>query len=156
MTGSDPMPWGKYKGTPLKVVDKNYLQWLLKQDGFAEKNPAMAAWIKNGDFASSTPKEREVLATEELLLNSASVPFRQWWFRCYGDRLRKGGEVHYIAYLRVALSAWDAANRQLAEAALEPITPSVPLKPAYAPAPKPTKPTYFAHAQDILDEDVPF
>lgn len=169
MTGSDPIKWGKYKGTPLKDIDRGYFKWLMRQEGFATKNPELANWITNGDQATSTPVEREVLATEEVLLNSVSTPFRQWWFRSYGDRLRKDGEVHYIAYLRAAIGAWEAASKQLATEALPPrpqpppftvpkpgevvttmtgLHASVVAKMLPSPTPKPQL--------SALDEDVPF
>ena len=144
MTGRDPMPFGKHKGTPLSDVDPSYLDWLVEQDWVEEKWPQLFKWLNEGDTATSTPKEREVIKTEEMILNSLSVPFRKWWFQAYGDRLRKDGEHLYIGYLRVAATAWEAASKQLVAEQLLP-KPTAPKdvdvlaqpKPVVTHAPKP-------------------
>jgi len=86
-------------------VPKDYLQWLLKQDGFAEKNPAMAKYIK-GEPDAATPKELENIKVSETILAKAPEAFKHWWSVAYGERLRREGELYYIGYLRVALEAW--------------------------------------------------
>lgn len=45
LTGEDEMPFGKYKGEKLRDVPSGYLQWLIKQDGFKQRNPDLAAYI---------------------------------------------------------------------------------------------------------------
>jgi len=113
MSGDDIMPFGKYghKGTPTKLKDvpRTYFEWLMQQEGFAQKNPQLAAWIKEGDNATATPKEVENLTIGNDLLERAPVGFKAWWVAAYGERLRKQGEMHYIPYLRVAVEAWKAA-----------------------------------------------
>lgn len=119
MTSNDLMPfgkWGKAKlGDAAKTVgwiathEPGYVAWLISQDGFAAKNPAMYAFFTKGEEASSTPKEREAASTGITLLAAMPEAFVEFWNRCYGDRLRKDGEVHYIAYLRVAITAWESA-----------------------------------------------
>lgn len=40
-----PMPFGKYKGTVMSKVPKDYFHWLLKQDQ-PIKHPAVARWVR--------------------------------------------------------------------------------------------------------------
>ena len=105
MTDVDLMPFGKYKGTPMGSVPKDYLGWLLKQEGFADKNKAMAKYIR-GEPDAASPKELDNLAVSKEILAKAPPSFVNWWSVAYGERLRKDGELHYIGYLRVALEAW--------------------------------------------------
>lgn len=39
LTGTDPMPFGKHKGTPMGEVPQEYLQWIMEQDGADEDKP---------------------------------------------------------------------------------------------------------------------
>jgi len=105
MTDRDLMPFGKHKGKPMGEVPKDYLKWLLGQDGFADKNKEMAAYIR-GEKSAATEKELDNIKVETELLKDAPPAFKNWWTIAYGDRLRKQGELLYIPYLRVALEAW--------------------------------------------------
>ena len=116
------MPFGKYKGTPIADLPYTYKAWLLDQDGFADKHPQLADCFRGRDV--STPKENENLAIEAQLLLSMSEPFKRWWLRAYGERLRKQGEFMYIPYLRVAIAAWTEASLQLGEQFLKPVGPA--------------------------------
>ena len=44
----DPMPWGKYKGTPMQDVPASYLHWFWTQGGKNHKpgNDAVADYIR--------------------------------------------------------------------------------------------------------------
>jgi hypothetical protein len=105
MTDRDLMPFGKHKGKPMSEVPKDYLAWLLKQDGFVDKNKEMAAYIR-GEKAAATEKELDNIKIEDELMKNAPPAFKIWWSVAYGDRLRKQGEIVYIPYLRVALETW--------------------------------------------------
>lgn len=105
MTDRDLMPFGKHKGKPMGEVPKDYLAWLLKQDGFTEKNKEMAAYIR-GDKSAATEKELDNIKVEDEIMKSAPPAFKNFWAVAYGDRLRKQGELLYIPYLRVALESW--------------------------------------------------
>ncbi len=133
MTSSDPMPFGKYKGTPLSAVPREYSDWLCRQDGFKDKNPTLYAFFTQGEVASSTPSEREVIDVSGPLLASMSTVFQLWWARAYGERLRKQGEMNYVAYLRVAIAAWSQAEKNLAAAQLKPLSASKPKPPVDKP-----------------------
>lgn len=162
MTDRDLMPFGKHKGMPMGEVPKSYLAWLIQQEGFADKNKTMAAYIR-GEKTASTKTEREVVDLEAKVLADAPPAFKIWWGIAYGERLRKQGEMLYIPHLRVALEAWQHAtsvqitqhNQQQRTAAgklhqptetqlLRAVLP--PSKPAIVPPPK----------ANVLDEDVPF
>ena len=105
MTDIDLMPFGKHKGVPMGSVPKSYLKWLLDQEGFADKNPPMAKYIR-GEPDAATPKELDNIKASTEILAKAPRAFVNWWSIAYGERLRKEGELHYIGYLRVALEAW--------------------------------------------------
>lgn len=126
MTSRDLMPFGKYKGTPIGTVPKTYLTWLFNQEGAEDKFPVLFDWFCGGDNATATPKEVENNSLEESLLLSMPTPFKLWWLKAYGDRLRKCGPDFYIPYLRVAIEAWTAASRQLAVEQPRPEPPAVP------------------------------
>jgi len=133
------MPFGKHKGKPMGEVPKDYLQWLLKQDGFTEKNKEMAKYI-NGEPDAATPKELENIQVASQLLLKAPVEFSNWWSVAYGERLRKQGELMYVPYLRVALEAWlHCEGIQLAR----PKT-VIPQPPAHKVIPPP-----FVKSQDV-------
>lgn len=40
-----PMPFGKYKGKPLKYVPANYLDWCIGQEWLPKRWPQLAAYI---------------------------------------------------------------------------------------------------------------
>lgn len=44
LTDTDPMPFGKFKGTPMQDVPASYLSW-LKEEGCS--NPMVANYIHN-------------------------------------------------------------------------------------------------------------
>lgn len=161
MTDKTPMPFGKHKGVPLDQVPKTYLTWLFDQDGAEEKYPDLFDWFCNGNAAAcATIKEVNLDHEEEQIFLSMPTPFRAWWNKQYGTNLRKVGSDFLLPYLRVATSAWQAANEQLVQANLAP-PPSTP-KPSLAPRP-PTRPPLSAAAASILanadmaaTEEVPF
>jgi hypothetical protein len=105
MTDRDLMAFGKYKGKPMGEVPKDYLQWLLKQEGFADKNKEMTAYIR-GDASAASEKELDNIKVEQEILKNAPPAFINFWNVAYGDRLRKQGELVYIPYLRIALESW--------------------------------------------------
>lgn len=165
MTDRDLMPFGKHKGTPMCKVPKSYLTWLADQDGFEDKNPEMFLYITEGASASSSESERDMDDVEERLLKDTTEDFRKFWFRSYGERLRKnGGDGIYLSYLRVAIATWTASKDPLAGALSKdqqsipkptgplafgtPMPPIVPKTPPVVARPK------ILDAQ--LDEDVPF
>ena len=111
MTSNDPMPWGKYKGTPICDVPASYKEWLLGQPGFAEKNPAMAKLFDEGDSDElSTLIERKNIDDGAALLAPMCDEFKAFWKTQYGERMRKQGEVQYLSFLRVAITTWRAAR----------------------------------------------
>lgn len=111
MTSQDPMPWGKYKGTPICDVPESYKDWLLGQPGFAEKNPAMARLFEEGDSDElSTAIERKNIDDGAALLAPMCDEFKAFWKTQYGERMRKQGEMQYLSFLRVAITAWRAAR----------------------------------------------
>lgn len=119
MTSSDLMPFGKYGKAKLgenaktvgwiKTNDPGYVSWLINQEGFSTKNAVMHAFFTKGEEASSTVEERRVASSGETLLAAMPEAFVEFWNRAYGDRLRKQGEMNYIGYLRVAITAWESA-----------------------------------------------
>lgn len=46
ITDDTPMPFGKHKGKPMGEVPTNYLDWLARQDDFADNRPEMFAYIQ--------------------------------------------------------------------------------------------------------------
>lgn len=129
MTSKDLMPFGKHKGKPMGEVDRSYFDWLMKQDGFADKNKEMARWIREGDAAAPAIEQKNNEEESELF-RRAPEPFKHWWTIAYGDRLRKQGAHNYIPFMRVALEAWlQATGVQLA--AQKPAPPP-PIPPATA------------------------
>lgn len=134
MTSRDLMPFGKYKGQPLGSIPADYSSWLCRQDGFKEKSPALYKFFTEGEEAASTPEERNMDATEQALLNSVAQPFKDFWFRAYGERLRKSGPMHYIAYLRVAIESWSACEKFCAQTIIDPPKHAAPIPPKPLPA----------------------
>ena len=120
MTGRDIMPFGKYakEKVALEDVPDDYIDWLMEQDWFTDPKGrwrGVYAYFKarlSGDEEAeetlSTPKERSNINIEHELLKDASPSFITFWKRSYGERLRKDGEILYIAHLRVALAAYNA------------------------------------------------
>ena len=146
MTSRDLMTFGKHKGKPLGDVDRSYFDWLMKQDGFADKNNDLAKWIKEGDF-SAEPIEHSNNEEETDLFRRAPEAFKHWWSVAYGDRCRKQASHNYIPFMRVALDAWlHATGIQLA-AAQKPQPPSPP-----SVKPVPTVPTTSGPS----DQDIHF
>lgn len=116
MTGREPMPFGKYKGTPLKDVPKDYRRWCEEQDWFEERWSDIADYWSmqssdpdRAEVVMATKTEAKNINAEKELLSQSPPGFQVWWFRAYGNRLLQQGEVLYIPYLRVALEAWRAA-----------------------------------------------
>lgn len=90
----------------------------MDQDWFEEKaaNAAIADFWSlqrdhpdEGEVVMATKTEAKNINAEKDLLAMAPPGFQVWWFRAYGNRLLKDGEVLYVPYLRVALEAWRAA-----------------------------------------------
>lgn len=44
---TDPMPFGKYKGTPMQDVPASYLHWLWSQDDFRQKGGSVCDYIES-------------------------------------------------------------------------------------------------------------
>ena len=55
LTGKDPMPWGKYKGTELRRVPQWYFKWFIAQ-GFREYWPALRDYAKQRLGLDELPK----------------------------------------------------------------------------------------------------
>jgi Putative quorum-sensing-regulated virulence factor len=138
MTDLDPMPFGKHKGLSMKDVPRAYLDWLVKQEGFADKNKAMAAYIRG----EKTEPSKEQVVNEDVgkkILDSAPPAFRTWWEVAYGTRCKNEAGVHYIGFLRVALEAWNFATNVATKGGDTPMgtitnpqlkSPAVPSNPA--------------------------
>ena len=62
------MTFGKHKGKPLGDVDRSYFDWLMKQDGFADKNKDLAKWIKEGDEVELQVEGLGVLKNKVVLV----------------------------------------------------------------------------------------
>lgn len=146
MTSRDAMPFGKHKGKPLSDVPRSYFAWFFDQPDTKTKFADLYHWFVNGD-ASASAIEKSNLDAEAALLLGVTTRFREWWSRAYGERLRKSGELNYIPYLRVAIEAWAAAEKQLADhVTLPPDTPPArPTTPSIdsliaSPAPRPPPP----------------
>ena len=58
-TDETPMPFGKHKGAPLKDVPADYLLWLADQDGFAERNPELSAYVEKNRALLDDEQEEE-------------------------------------------------------------------------------------------------
>lgn len=120
MTGRDPFPFGKHKGTALEDIDESYVSWALKQDWFTDPKGrwhTYAAWFKASltglDDDLATPIEHENINLERTILSTAPTEFVAFWRRAYGERLRRDGEIQYVAMLRVALTAWQGCEAVL-------------------------------------------
>jgi len=107
MTSSDPMPFGKHKGLPLKDVPKDYIDWLKGQEWFADKWKDLAAFF-SGTVTTKDIADTKVVDAAIDLVKDAPTDFITWWDKAYGTRLRLEGRDLYIPYLRVALGAWKA------------------------------------------------
>lgn len=57
-TDESPMPFGNFKGTPMKDVPSPYLDWLLGQPNFEENWPAIHAYILRNKNAINQDLER--------------------------------------------------------------------------------------------------
>lgn len=129
MTSSDKLGFGKYRESSIKDVPLDYWQWLIKQDGFKDKQPALFEWITTKNEAAllkyTAPQPRPATSTspavateqvsqdEQYLIGQSPQGFKSWWASAYGARLRSQGELHYIPYMRVALAAWAAGCETL-------------------------------------------
>jgi hypothetical protein len=152
MTSKDLMTFGKHKGKALGDVDRSYFDWLMKQDGFADKNKDLARWIKDGD-AAAAPIEQSNNEEETDLFRRAPEAFRHWWTIAYGDRCRKQAAHNYIPFMRVALEAWlHATGIQLAAKSNPPAT--TPSETSLLRSSLP--PSTPAKAEDYLTSNVPF
>lgn len=47
MTDTDPMPFGKYKGTPMQDVSASYLHWLWTNGKKDDKADPVACYIRD-------------------------------------------------------------------------------------------------------------
>jgi len=130
MTERDPMPYGKFKGTPIRDVDDSYLDWLVEQDWLETKWPKLYVLLTEGEAEASTPAERAVLDQEGPLLTPMPDAFKAFWKRCYGERMRVHGQIQYIAFLRVAITTWKEATQ-----ARTPV-PTLPSPLSHIPAPR--------------------
>lgn len=133
------MPFGKFKGQPLSTIPKDYSDWLCRQDGFATKNPALYKFFTEGETATSTPVERETNTAYDDILSTSEEPFRKWWLVAYGERARTLAQPQVIAFLRVALAAWEGCKTQYHIPPRPVITPTTPmLAPPLAHIPAPS------------------
>lgn len=57
LEGTDPMPFGEYKGEPLENIDASYLLWLYDQEWLKDKYPGVYGYIEANEYE---------LALEEL------------------------------------------------------------------------------------------
>lgn len=144
MTLRDVIPFGKYRGTPLGDLPNSYVEWLLDQDWFKEKNATMYKLLDEGESEETTAdSERKTLDDEAVLLTPMPDDFKAFWKRSYGERMRVHGAIQYIAFLRVACTTWKEARGEQ----------DFKLQPTEPPKPKPLA-TYIP--QPNLDEDTPF
>jgi hypothetical protein len=119
MTSRDLMTFGKFGKSKLgpeaktvgwiKENEPDYINWLVSQDGFATKNPALYKFFTTGEESSSTPEERTTIDQEGPLLDPMPPAFKAFWKRAYGERMRVHGQLNYIAFLRVAVETWKEA-----------------------------------------------
>lgn len=146
MTSLDPMPFGKYKGTPICDVPDTYKEWLMEQPGFKEKNPKLYQLFDEGDSDElSTPIERKNIDEGAALIAQMSEDFKHFWSTQYGTRLRQQGEFQYLAFLRVAITTWQWARRPAPKMMAPPLShipapklpnPVIPPKPASPSVPE--------------------
>ena len=118
MTSRDIMPFGKFGKAKcgelaktvgwLKENEPDYVQWLVTQEGFAQKNAALYKFFTEGETASSTPAERQVNLDESPLMDPMPAAFKTFWKLSYGERMRVHGQLQYTAFLRVACTTWKA------------------------------------------------
>ena len=160
MTSRDLMTFGKHKGKPLGDVDRSYFDWLMKQDGFADKNKDLAKWIKEGD-ASAEPIEHSNNEEETDLFRRAPEAFKHWWSVAYGDRCRKQASHNYIPFMRVALDAWLhatgiqlAAGREASNSKSD--VPALTTPSATSLLRSALPPSTPAKTEDYLTSNVPF
>lgn len=126
MTLKDPMPFGKYRGVPIGDIPADYKAWLVKQDGFATKNPELHA-LFTGAPSTATPAETEIDTLEEELMLTAPEGFAEWWWAQYGKNLRKVKSPHYLPYLRISLTSWKSCLAYLTgDQAPPPLAPNEP------------------------------
>lgn len=125
MTPLDKLGFGKYRDFAIKDVPRDYWDWLIKQDGFKDKQPALFEWITTKNdaalekYVAPTPRAatstspavatEEVSKEEQTLIGMSPRGFKEWWSGAYGSRLRSQGELLYIPYMRVAINAWTAS-----------------------------------------------
>lgn len=160
MTDRDPMPFGKFgKGKSNLTVGQvkrdqpDYVDWLVEQEGFQKKNPELYAFFVDKEGAE-TPEERRNVDVEGELLAGQPEAFKKFWFKSYGERLRKTGEMNYIGYLRVAITTWAAAQPQ------QELFKRLPPPLAHIPAPNlsasGTEGNKAEKEGTPVDEDTPF
>jgi hypothetical protein len=117
VTGRDPFPFGRHKGVALEDVDRAYIAWLETQTWWTEEG---SRWKSYRRFLQASaigeeaelerPIERANITAEHTLLEDAPKEFILFWRRAYGERLRRDGEILYIAHLRVALTTWKSCE----------------------------------------------
>ena len=85
MIDDSPMPFGKYKGTPLRNMPDNYWRWFIEQE-WAEYQPELLAYCekKLGKKFNPIRKVRKCVLTcygtvtgpdYDPTMNDGSVPF---------------------------------------------------------------------------------
>lgn len=105
MTEDDSMPFGKYRGQPIKSLPLHYRTWLANQDNFEEQHPELhAALLGRKQVTFDDAADEAALAAE------APEGFVDWWWPQHGRNLRRTGGLHYAAMMRVAMSAWSASK----------------------------------------------
>lgn len=107
MTKLDPMPFGKYRGTPLGRLPVAYQAWLKNQDWLEDSHPEIYEILCGRSAA--TFKDTEIDAHEERVMATAPEGFPEWWWKQYGKNLRQQKSPQHTAFLNVALTAWKAA-----------------------------------------------
>lgn len=74
MKQSDPMPFGKHKGTPLEQIDKRYLRALYNH-GIQSAELRSAIWRRLYE-KKLTPEEKDLMLTEAIeAMADGSIPF---------------------------------------------------------------------------------
>ncbi len=147
VNANTPMPFGKYKGTPLGKVDKKYVAWFLEQD-WAKEKLDLYNFFTNGDETSDIAKPKIDIREDELhLLNSVPHAFSLWWIGQFKAERDAHPEL-YLLLLRTAINGWCARDRRTADELIAKQPPP--------PPPKPPRPSSIDLLHAELGEDVPF
>jgi hypothetical protein len=135
MTPRDPFPIGKHKGmslTDIKAKEPSYVAWICDQDWFEEKFPEIYEYFCTG-VTYTKPAEKEVMDSDDSMLDLMPDAFKRFWNLQYGKRLRVQGMHQYTALLRVACTTWNEAAEHYGK--LPSIAAKLPFIPAKAPVP---------------------